>query len=832
MSARLERWAAPLTLLLLLSTTLLFLAPALRPGYALLAADLPYMLDPLWQPLRPDASIGGPNPLLGDQFYQFHPWTVAAWQMVANGEWPIWNPAINGGQPLFGNGLAGILSPFNLLGQLLPFPASNLVGTLLRLWVAGGFTYLYARAIGLSLWGSWLAMLVFTFSGPLISWLWGTPSHVLAWLPALLWTGEKLLAARHLRWALATAISLALLILSGQPEVAFQIGTVWAIYLLGRAWWLEGGLWPALRRHGKWWALVAVLGLGLAAVEILGFVDALRQSVIFHHRQIAESVSLSAWLRRVFFNWQEWPTLITAFMPHFLGREQDDSYWYPAGNSVENNAYAGVLPLLLALLALWTSWRTPDLRTRRWIWLWGGIGAGTLALALTLPPVALLGEIPPLNLTVLGRLRGPYVFALAILAGFGLDLLIAQKPLHRPFALLLIGAAAANILLGAAAYLGFTRFADQLIASGNAFMEANVGKPGLDRPLIALYLLVLERHQAKLAMLRPSNLVMYLPVWVAVLTSLLLWLQNRRRLALVWFAPLLIAITWLDLTWVGGDFNRAVPVSWLEPTPRAIEYLQQQPGPFRVVATQQILNPNMSMLTQLEDVRGYDALATNRYRDLLAGMEGFYASGFHHYFLHLDDPRLDLLNATYGLSDTKPTHPRWEYVGSDYVYRSNTVLPRAFLVYQADIVATPAESLTRTLDPAFNPRQSVVLEAPPAAWTPPPTLPTQAGQVSFSERRATSLQLEIDTPAPALLVLLDSYSPGWRATVDDQPAPIYPANHAFRAVIVPAGQHSVTFTYAPPLLWIGAWISLGTLVVVAGLLVWLLANGRRVEQPQ
>ena len=79
-------------------------------------------------------------------------------------------------------------------------------------------------------------------------------------------------------------------------------------------------------------------------------------------------------------------------------------------------------------------------------------------------------------------------------------------------------------------------------------------------------------------------------------------------------------------------------------------------------------------------------------------------------------------------------------------------------------------------------------------------------------------------------MLLDSYSPGWRATVDDQPAPIYPANHAFRAVIVPAGKHSVTFTYAPPLLWIGAWISLGTLVVVATLLVWSFANRRRVER--
>lgn len=131
------------------------------------------------------------------------------------------------------------------------------------------------------------------------------------------------------------------------------------------------------------------------------------------------------------------------------------------------------------------------------------------------------------------------------------------------------------------------------------------------------------------------------------------------------------------------------------------------------------------------------------------------------------------------------------------------------------------------LAPALRPGYALL-----AAWTPPPTLPAQAGQVSFSDRGTTSLQLEIDTPAPALLVLLDSYAPGWRARVDEQPAPNYPANHAFRAVMVRAGRHSVTFAVAPPLLWIGAWISLGLLMVVTLLQGWLLASGRKVEQPR
>jgi hypothetical protein len=52
--------------------------------------------------------------------------------------------------------------------------------------------------------------------------------------------------------------------------------------------------------------------------------------------------------------------------------------------------------------------------------------------------------------------------------------------------------------------------------------------------------------------------------------------------------------------------------------------------------------------------------------------------------------------------------------------------------------------------------------------------------------------------------------PGWRALLDGRPAGILTANHAFRALWIPAGDHKVEFSYVPgwlhPLLWfIMAW---------------------------
>jgi uncharacterized membrane protein YfhO len=51
--------------------------------------------------------------------------------------------------------------------------------------------------------------------------------------------------------------------------------------------------------------------------------------------------------------------------------------------------------------------------------------------------------------------------------------------------------------------------------------------------------------------------------------------------------------------------------------------------------------------------------------------------------------------------------------------------------------------------------------------------------------------------ADGLLVLHDSYYPGWIAEIDGKAAPILRADILFRAVEVPAGIHRVTFRFAP-----------------------------------
>ena len=153
--------------------------------------------------------------------------------------------------------------------------------------------------------------------------------------------------------------------------------------------------------------------------------------------------------------------------------------------------------------------------------------------------------------------------------------------------------------------------------------------------------------------------------------------------------------------------------------------------------------------------------------------------------------------------------------GDVKIYERTAAPGRAWLVHQAIAERDPAATLAGLADANFDPRRAAFVAAD-LALSGPATLPDEAVRIVSYE--AERVHLEADVRAPALLVLADSFYPGWRATVDGAAAPILRADLMFRAVALSPGRHTIVFSYEPSSWRWGAAISLATCTVLGAVL--------------
>jgi hypothetical protein len=85
--------------------------------------------------------------------------------------------------------------------------------------------------------------------------------------------------------------------------------------------------------------------------------------------------------------------------------------------------------------------------------------------------------------------------------------------------------------------------------------------------------------------------------------------------------------------------------------------------------------------------------------------------------------------------------------------------------------------------------------------------PVSGQNVGLTSSKANSATIEAHSSEPATVVMTDLYFPGWSVTVDGEPANGYRFEGMFRAVDVPAGQHTIEWSYHPTSVRNGLWIS-------------------------
>lgn len=163
---------------------------------------------------------------------------------------------------------------------------------------------------------------------------------------------------------------------------------------------------------------------------------------------------------------------------------------------------------------------------------------------------------------------------------------------------------------------------------------------------------------------------------------------------------------------------------------------------------------------------------------------------------------------------------RLVHSGDVKIYENLDVLPRAYLVHATRVAADPAEALEMVRQGDFDPADVAVVEGGPALDGRAAGDDAAADDAAIIQHYAPErVVIHTRSHAPALLVLSDTHYPGWRATVDGADAPIYRTNVAVRGVAVPAGEHTVTFTYRSSAWPWAAWLGGAGLILLA-LLLW------------
>jgi hypothetical protein len=188
---------------------------------------------------------------------------------------------------------------------------------------------------------------------------------------------------------------------------------------------------------------------------------------------------------------------------------------------------------------------------------------------------------------------------------------------------------------------------------------------------------------------------------------------------------------------------------------------------------------------------------------------------------------------------SKAERARWAEQEDWHLTRNRSAYPPAWIVHEAHAVAPVADPQARAElftalayqnDPfwyiparrVFDPRALAWIEtADPKALmgyvSSRPVLPDES--VTITRHEPQRVELLVRLRQPGIVILADTYYPGWRLTIDGQPAPILRANRMMRGAAVPGGEHRLVYVYDPWSFKIGGTLSVLALAILLPLVV-------------
>lgn len=741
----------------------------------LLAAALTVLF---WLPLWSGGGFVG-----GDVYSYFLPQKVYFAERIAAGEFPLWNNRAGHGYPLVGESQTGGFYPlYGVFYTTLDVNSAYNAVHILHYVLAFVFAVLAARRFGLQFIPGLFAGLIYTYGWfPARSCVeWAIVGG--AWFPAALWTAESFLQTGRRRWVFALAGVLTLQMLAGHFEIAFITQLVLIPYVAWRVAFAANDLscWDGRRWRAFGLACAAIgFSFALAAVQLLPTWElkqhSQRQETGAHHELSFGSIPAWYWSQAV------WPARwYSPLVNRNAALQESPPFRDARTNEVEAHLYFGVIPLVFAVATIVSTVRSRDRRNLVWILL------GAAALFYT------AGWFLPLTEHLPGfrYFQGPgrfgiiTTFAVAVLAAQFLQRLLTSGEMTKSLGGVTIIAALWSLvnqtfLVDDAHFnLRENGIPTPLTLGGWELTPAPM-MVGLVAALLGLVVAIFFVSRVRgLPSRHPGHIALVLLLFAA--TSSDLWIVSR----LVTFSPMV------------SD----PPIDHLESSP--VRAILNKANEERIV---RLFAPGANLPTVL------GVAATPVY--LTFGPAAYV------------DSRLIMPEAE--PVDDDDSRQSLSEAQLDWMRRAGVTHMLSFQPLEADrSVVTPIWQgddplLNRAWARSGQPLYLYALNATPGrvSW--------QSGVAGAWARitsyRANRVAIEAESPIDNRLVLTDLAYPGWDVSIDGAPAASRLFEGMYRAVDVPAGRHTIVWTYRPAPLYWGACISGAVLLflsVVACVGVW------------
>lgn len=744
---------------------------------------------------------------------------------------PLWNPHLYSGMPFAADIQAGLFYPINLIVFLL---VPNLTYEWLQylaifhFWLAGSMMYLCLRLMRVG-WrleiGDWkletrkrgsetgerglgaaegglaagsispmaafAGALAFQFSDLFIVHFGNLNMiAVAAWLPLVFLLFHLSLVHRSLGLAAASGAVLAIATLAGHIQITlFILLTLgfYAVWVTGSAlsnWWsnVSAETKSEIRASRFTFYVLQTLQPFLALLTMLIFTIGLAALLILPAYEMSQYTPRAELPYQEAAQYSLHPAqMVGLLVPNYFGRDPA-LHWGP-WDRVETG-YIGILTLLLAVISAFFY------RGRLKLFF---IGLAVIALLLAMGGYSLLHGWLYAIAPGFDQLRAParfillLDFSLAVLAALGLDTLLRsrreneQASLATLLKVLTWGLGGLIVVAGPLSYYAMLVTQDRNPAIFNRAIGAASG--------VATFAVF------------------------TIVALLVLHLIHRNWLREASAGLAVIVIIALDLFTLGYnvDVGRNNPVAGFD-HPEAIEFLKNDPNLYRLEVTTDVWHtwqPNTAMLNGKYDAWGL-------YNPLTLADTTLYWSGAP----PRNTGRYNFLGIKYIIA-SKAGAPADGNIVSVFegdpqinIYLNQDALARVLFVGQSAVVANQDAAWEAIRADDFDPASLVILERGQLLDIQPNST---LAVVTYDLHHVA---VAVETDQPGYLVLSDAYYPGWRATIDGQPAIIERANYAFRAVYVPAGQHTVEFVFEPLIWKIGLGVSGLTLLILLGWAGW------------